>query len=93
MGMVVSSVAGALAFIILQCTFTGSWPNSIVTLLGFSALGGLILGGITYVISLPFLLVGLRSRMFRERFLSCLRLEPASNAPDSTVAPGRDVRD
>jgi len=85
-GMVLSAVAGGLVFIILQCTFMGAWPNSVVTLLGFAALGGLILGAMAYLISLPFLLVGMRSRMFRERLVSCLRLGPASSARDGTAA-------
>jgi hypothetical protein len=72
--MVVPAVSASLVFIILQCTFMGTWPDSIVTLLGFAALAGLVMGVTAFLISLPFLLVGLRSPLFRARLFACLRL-------------------
>lgn len=83
--MVVPAVAAFLVFTVLQSAFLGSWPTSIVTLLGFAALAGLVVGVITFLISLLFLLVGLRSPLLRERLFACLRLLPEPG-PASAVA-------
>lgn len=80
-GMVIPAVAGGLAFMILQCAFMGILPANIDVTLVFGTLGGLLLGAMAYLISLPFLLVGMLSAMFRERLLSCLRLRPAADNP------------
>ncbi len=81
-GMVIPAVAGALVFIVLQCAFMGILAANIGFTLVYGTLGGLILGATAFLVSLPFLLVGMRSRMFRERLLACLRL-PALSTPDS----------
>ncbi len=80
-GMVIPAAAGGLGFMVLQCAFMGILSANVGVTLVFGTLGGLLLGAMAYVISLPFLLVGLRSRMFRERLQSCLRLRPAAENP------------
>lgn len=85
--MMIPSAAGTLVFIILQSAFMGIWPNNLVKMLGFAALGGLIIGVIAFLLSLPFLLIGMHSSMFRERLFSCLRLKPGifTGAPEETA--------
>ncbi len=84
-GMVIPAAAGGLVFMVLQCAFMGILSANVGVTLVFGTLGGLLLGAMAYVISLPFLLVGLRSQMFRERLLSCLRLRPAAENPTPTA--------
>ena len=84
-GMAVPAVLASLVFIILQCTLMGTWPNDIVTLLGLAARAGFVVGLTAFLISLPFLLLGLRSPLFRPRLFACLRL-PSEPSPAGTPA-------
>jgi hypothetical protein len=85
-GMVIPALAGTLVLMVLQFAFMGILLANIGVLLVFGALGGLIFGAMAFLISLPFLLIGTRSGMLRERLLSCLRLELPSSTPDSPAA-------
>jgi hypothetical protein len=87
-GMAVAGPFGSLVFIILQCTLMRTWPNEAVTLLGLAAMAGFVVGVVTFLISLPFLLLGLRSPLFRPRLFACLQL-PAE--PGSYGMPGTPI--
>lgn len=89
-GMVVLSAVGMSLFFIIMCTVAGSWPSHPLTILMRVGGVGMIIGGCIFLISLPFVLVGLRSPLFRPRLFACLRLGPASGTPDSTAAPRQD---
>ena len=80
-GMIIPGVVGTLVFMVLQLAFIGVLFDNIGVTLVFGVLGGLVFGAMAFVISLPFLLVGTHIAMFRERLLSCLRLEPATENP------------
>jgi len=62
-------------------------PLSAALLLGLVV--GLMLGGCLYVISLPYMILVLRSPFFRERFYACMRLKsmPTASRPAETSRP------
>lgn len=84
--MVILAVSASLVFWIFQCTFMGLWSNPIIVLLGIAALAGLAMGVMTFLVSLPFLLIGLHSPLFRPRFFACLRLSFARDPSSTSTA-------
>jgi len=64
---------------------TANWPTHMLLVLGVSLLAGAIMGVCVFLISLSFVLVGLRSPLFRPRLFACLRL-PSGSAPGDKVA-------
>jgi len=71
---VAACLAGTL--VLYSVTFSidqVSVPISTVLLLALVV--GMILGGCLYVISLPYMILALRSSLFRERFYACMRLK------------------
>jgi hypothetical protein len=83
--MVVLSAIGMLLFFSALCMTFGGWPPDPFSIFVRVAGVGLILGGCIFLISLPFVLVGLRSSLFRPRLFACLRLGPSLPAAGGTV--------
>ncbi|HUW19980.1 MAG TPA: hypothetical protein VMW16_11825 [Sedimentisphaerales bacterium] len=50
---------------------------------------GLIFGLCIYIINLPYMILGLRSAFFRERFYACLRLKSMAGAPGPAAESGQ----
>jgi len=75
------STAGMFVFFVGFCVATGFWPEQMGQVVASVALAGAVLGAAIFLAGLPFLIVGLRTPLFRERFIACLRL----NRPSSRV--------
>lgn len=84
-----SSVALPLGYL-LGSAVTGDWPTDLLIVLGVFLLAGAIAGACVFLVSLSFVLVGLRSPLFRPRLFACLALPPGSPPADNvTVAEPR----
>ena len=81
--IVAISAVVALLWYSLESAVTGHWPARIIPSLAGFLLIGAILGACDFLISLPFVLVGLRSPLFRPRLFTCLRLRPGSPPADN----------
>ncbi len=77
-GTVVFSTIGSLLWFLIGAALTGSSPGDPLRVLKIASVLSAILGGCAFLISLPFVLVGLHSSLFRPRLFACLRLPPAS---------------
>jgi hypothetical protein len=75
---------------LLQSAVTADWPTDTLLLLGVFLLGGAILGVCVFLISLSFVLVGLRSPLFRPRLFACLTLPPESGLGNNVAVA--DIR-
>ena len=84
-----SAVALPLGFL-LGSALTADWSSDILPVLGVFLLAGAILGVCVFLISLSFVLVGLRSPLFRPRLFACLRLPPGSSPADNVAVA--DIR-
>lgn len=90
--------AGTVAFgtvamppgFLLSCAVSGDWPTDLVPVLGAFLLAGAIAGVCVFLVSLSFVLVGLRSPLFRPRLFACLALPPGPRPGDKVVVA--DVR-
>jgi hypothetical protein len=78
--MAFSTVAMFLWFL-LGSAASGDWPTDAVSLLVVTVVAGAIIGACVFLISLAFVLVGLRSPLFRPRLFACLRMQPAPGPP------------
>ncbi len=91
--------AGTVAFsavamppgFLLGSALTADWPTDLLPVMGVSLLAGAVMGVCVSLISLSFVLVGLRSPLFRPRLFACLSL-PAGLPPvgNATVAELRE---
>jgi len=81
LGTIATTVAGMFLLFAVWSTFSGEWPGMVVRIVIFVVISGLIIGTCVALISLPFVLVGLRSPLFRPRLLACLRLQSAPENP------------
>jgi MFS family permease len=84
------SAVGMPLWFLLQSAVTADWPTDTLLVLGVFLLAGAILGVCVFLISLSFVLVGLRSPLFRPRLFACLRLPPASDPADHVAVA--DIR-
>ena len=86
LGTVVASVGVMLVCmgITLAHSLTTYW--ALILLQAFIV--GLILGGILYLIVLPYMILAFRSSFFRERFYACLRLKSMTTAPEQKKMEG-----
>ena len=75
-----------IAMIILS--IMGNMPGELISMLLQIFVIGLALGGCLYVIMLPFMILAMRSRFFRERFYACLRLKSMLASEDSATGTG-----
>jgi hypothetical protein len=79
-----TTVAGVGVFLVLLAGMLMVWcisgvsPDDLHTVVGIVLLTGLIFGGCTYVVVLPFMILAIWSRFFRQRFYACLRLKSMS---------------
>jgi len=79
---VVFSAVGTPLWLLFAWAWNNHWPTNTAWTLGVGAGGGAILGAYTFLVSLAFAVVGLRSPLLRPRFFACLGL---TTAPDSPV--------
>ncbi len=89
-GMVALSAVGMSLMFVVSCLVTGLWPSRPILILLQLGGVGMICGACIFLISLPFVLVGLNSPLFRPRLFACLRLGPASRRPDGTAVLPQD---
>jgi MFS family permease len=84
------SAVGIPLWFLWGSTATTHSPIPVLPELGVFLLAGAIAGACVFLISVPFVLVGLRSPLFRPRLFACLRLPvtPDPSAP-ATAAPAR----
>jgi hypothetical protein len=75
---ILGTMVGLFLLFITWCALTITWPNMIRQILWYATLAGVIMGTCVTLISLPFVLIGMKSRLFRRRFLACLRLQEGS---------------
>lgn len=81
LGTIATTVAGMFLLFAVWSTLSGEWPGMVVRIVIFVVISGLIIGTCVALISLPFVLIGLRSPLFRPRLLACLRLQSAPENP------------
>jgi hypothetical protein len=79
------SGAVALLWHSLESAVTGHWPARIIPSLAGFLLIGARLGACVFLISLPFVLVGLRSPLFRPLLFACLALPSGLPAMDNVA--------
>ena len=79
------STVGMLLALLLGSAVSGHWPTHAIFMLGAAVMAGAIVGGCIFLVSLTFVLVGLRSPLFRARLFACLRL-PSGSTPGDEVA-------
>ena len=84
-GTVVFSAVGMPLWFLLQSALAADWPTALLPVIGVSLLGGAVMGVCVFLISLSFVLVGLRSPLFRPRLFACLAL-PSGPGPTDSVA-------
>jgi hypothetical protein len=75
---VANSVAAMLAFMVIMFAARGLLPGNLTGILLQTIIAGLVIGILLYVINLSFMILGLSSPFFRERFYACLHLKPAT---------------
>ena len=89
-GTVLFSTVGMPPGFLLGSALTADWPTDLLPVIAVSLLAGAVMGVCVFLISLPFVLVGLRSPLFRPRLFACLGLPPGP-APGDNVAVA-DIR-
>jgi len=72
------STAGMFLLFVGWCFATGFWPGYMGSVVASVAIAGAVFGACVFLAELPFLIVGLKSPLFRERFVACLRLNRPS---------------
>jgi len=80
-GTIATSVDGIFLLFVVWSALSGGWPTMMGRILMYVIIAGLIMGMCVALISLPFVLIGLRSSLFRPRLLACLRLQDAPENP------------
>lgn len=85
-GMVAFFTAGVPLWFLLESAGTAHWPAHIFLTVGVLLLSGSAAGLCVFLISLPFVLVGLHSPLFRPRLFACLRLPAAPNPSGTPTA-------
>ncbi len=81
LGTIAVSVVGMFLLFAVWSALSGEWPSMLVQILIYLLIAGLVMGTCVTLISLSFVLIGLRSRLFRPRLLACLRLQSATENP------------
>ncbi|MHC4620911.1 MAG: hypothetical protein ACYTEQ_24455 [Planctomycetota bacterium] len=85
-------IAAAMASMLVLYTsafiIQGASISAFIVLM-VACVGGLVFGLCVYVINLPYMILGLRSAFFRERFYACLRLKSMSGAAGPAVESGQ----
>jgi len=71
---VMLSALGMPLWFLLKSAVTGNWPTDLLPLMVVFLLAGSISGACVFLVSLSFVLVGLRSPLFRPRLFACLHL-------------------
>jgi hypothetical protein len=87
-GTVALSAVGMPLWFLLQSALTADWPADSLLVFGVFLLAGAAAGACVFLISLPFVIVGLRSPLFRPRLFACLRLPPGSPPRDHVAVAG-----
>ncbi|MEN6575477.1 MAG: hypothetical protein ABFD90_03975 [Phycisphaerales bacterium] len=77
-GNVVACLAGALVCVFVLMFIVANGVGSIHIFLMAAVVGGLITGGIVFLVSLPFAILGLYSPFFRQRLILCTPSRPAA---------------
>jgi len=83
--IVAFSAVGMPLWLLLQSAVTADWPTDILLVVGVFLLAGAISGACVFLLSLSFVLVGLRSPLFRPRLFACLGLPPGSPPADNVA--------
>jgi MFS family permease len=81
-GTVALCAVGIPLWFLWGSAVTTHWSTPVLPVLGMFLLGGAVAGACVFLISLPFVLVGLRSPLFRPRLFACLGL-PATPDPSA----------
>jgi hypothetical protein len=71
-------MAGMFLLFVGWCLFTGFWPGHMGQVVASVTLAGGVFGACVFLAELPFLIVGLKTSLFRERFVACMRLNRPS---------------
>jgi hypothetical protein len=79
-----SAAAMPLGFL-LGSAVTANWPTHLLPMLGVFLLAGASAGACVSLVSLSFVLVGLRSPLLRPRLFACLALPPGSPPPENVT--------
>ena len=80
------STAGMLLLFVGWCVATGFWPGHTGQVVASVALAGAVFGACVFLAGLPFLIVGFKTPLFRERFIACLRLNSPSQESGDAFA-------
>lgn len=80
------STAGMFLFFVGFCVTTGFWPGQMGQVIASVALAGVVFGACVFLAGLPFLIVGLKTPLFRERFVACLRLNRPAQDEGNALA-------
>lgn len=76
---------GVPLWFLLGSAMTANWPTHLLPALGIFLLAGSISGACVFLVSLSFVLVGLRSPLFRPRLFACLALPPGPSPGDNVA--------
>lgn len=72
---VIISIIAILTFMVVMFGFEGRLPRNVTDMLLQVLVVGLVIGLLSYVINLSFMILALGSPFYRERFYACLRLK------------------
>ena len=72
---VIISIIAILTFMVVMFGFEGRLPRNVTDMLLQVLVVGLVIGLLSYVINLSFMILALSSPFYRERFYACLRLK------------------
>lgn len=88
---VACSTASMFLLFVGWCVATSFWPGHTGQVAVSVTLAGAVFGACVFLAELPFLIVGLKTPLFRERFVACLRLnrpaQESGNGFASDAAP------
>jgi hypothetical protein len=80
------SAAGMPLWYLTGTAASGNWPRNFLAMLAVTPFIGLVLGACISLITVAFVLVGLRSPLFRPRLFACLRLPSIPRPADMMAA-------
>ena len=88
LGCIITGVVFLFSFIVVYMVFESALRNNWRIIFIQIPIMGAVLGFISFVIILPFMILAFRSSFFRERFFACLGLQSMARAAEAEVYDG-----
>jgi hypothetical protein len=93
LGVVAIEVATGVIWLVVFARSAASFSWAImVGMLASGAVGGLVMGGILFGFTLPFLILTANNRLYRERFFAVFRLEETASPALPAIEPSSPLQ-